>query len=300
MNALLRMVHDNKLHLAPIGPAPQRILDIGAGTGIWCIDMGDLYPSAEVIGVDISANVPALLPPNVRFEIDDVEDHWTYKSPFDFIHSCYMCGSIKDWPKLMGQCFTNLKPGGWVEFQDFDLDYYSQDGSLTPEHALRRWLTTAYDAEKYTERSLRPGKNLEQWMREAGFVNVQAVKSLLPLGTWPKDKKLKQIGLFNWTQLWEGLQGMSLRLYIDFLGWTREDLEVFLTEVRGDLKDSSVHAMFDLCVILALGFNDSGRMTLTDEQIHRLGPEAIMTRTPLPIQGESIISDGFSTGRSCR
>lgn len=32
---------DGELHLAPIGENPQRILDIGTGTGIWAIDMGD-------------------------------------------------------------------------------------------------------------------------------------------------------------------------------------------------------------------------------------------------------------------
>lgn len=31
----------NKLHLAPIGKSPQRILDIGTGTGIWAIDAGE-------------------------------------------------------------------------------------------------------------------------------------------------------------------------------------------------------------------------------------------------------------------
>jgi hypothetical protein len=30
------------LHFAPIGEHPQRVLDIGTGTGIWCIDRG--YP----------------------------------------------------------------------------------------------------------------------------------------------------------------------------------------------------------------------------------------------------------------
>ena len=33
------VLHD-KLHLAPIANNPQRILDLGTGTGIWAIDMG--------------------------------------------------------------------------------------------------------------------------------------------------------------------------------------------------------------------------------------------------------------------
>lgn len=39
---------DGELYLAPIGEAPQRILDIGTGTGIWPIEMGDVFPLAEV------------------------------------------------------------------------------------------------------------------------------------------------------------------------------------------------------------------------------------------------------------
>jgi hypothetical protein len=77
-----------------------------------------------------------------------------------------------------------------VEFQDFDIDYYSQDSSLSKTHAMRRWLDIAYGAEENTGRTLRPGKKLEEWVKDAGFTNVHVVKNLLPLGTWPKDTKL--------------------------------------------------------------------------------------------------------------
>ena len=102
---MFTLVYDGRLHLAPIGPTPQRILDIGAGSGIWCVEMGDLYPSAHIIGVDLSANVPALSPPNVHFEVDDVEEPWTFSQPFDYIHCRYMVAAIKSWPSLVGQCF---------------------------------------------------------------------------------------------------------------------------------------------------------------------------------------------------
>jgi hypothetical protein len=47
----------------------------------------------------------ASLPPNLRFEIDDIEDNWQYPQKFDFIHSRMLAGAIVDWPRLIGQIF---------------------------------------------------------------------------------------------------------------------------------------------------------------------------------------------------
>ena len=63
------------LHLSPLKD-PEQILDVGTGTGIWAIDMGDNYPSAVVTGIDLSPTQPSWIPPNVKFEIDDFRDTW--------------------------------------------------------------------------------------------------------------------------------------------------------------------------------------------------------------------------------
>lgn len=49
---------DGELLTAPIPKDPQMILDIGTGTGIWAIDAGEKYPSAKVIGTDLSPIQP--------------------------------------------------------------------------------------------------------------------------------------------------------------------------------------------------------------------------------------------------
>lgn len=51
----------------------------------------------------------------------------------------------------------------------------------------------AYGAEAVTGRTLRPGKKLEGWVRDAGFANVHVVKNVLPIGAWPKDPKLASV-----------------------------------------------------------------------------------------------------------
>jgi hypothetical protein len=46
------------------------------------------------------------VPPNCQFEVDDVEETWTFpRNHFDFIHARDFIFSIRDWPKLVGQCF---------------------------------------------------------------------------------------------------------------------------------------------------------------------------------------------------
>jgi hypothetical protein len=45
------------------------------------------------------------VPPNVRFEVDNVEEEWTYSKKFDFIHCRWMAGSILDWPRLVSRVY---------------------------------------------------------------------------------------------------------------------------------------------------------------------------------------------------
>lgn len=47
------------------------------------------------------------------------------------------------------------------------------------------------------------------------------------------------------TGLYEGLQGISLRAFTKILGWTPEELELLLVDVRKDLRNPKMHAMFD-------------------------------------------------------
>lgn len=55
---MVRICMGDKLWYAPIGEEPERILDIGTGTGIWAIEAGDLLPKSKIIGTDLSPIQP--------------------------------------------------------------------------------------------------------------------------------------------------------------------------------------------------------------------------------------------------
>ncbi|KAE9578022.1 hypothetical protein CGMCC3_g5757 [Colletotrichum fructicola] len=121
---LFLLTLDNKLGLAPPNEpdsSVQRVLDIGTGTGIWAVEFGEDLPDAEVLGMDLSPSMPEFVPPNVKFEIDDLDEEWTYSRPFDYIHSRTMNSSINDWPLYLKKVFNHLTPGGYFELQEADL-----------------------------------------------------------------------------------------------------------------------------------------------------------------------------------
>lgn len=246
---LIRNLLHGKSHLAPVGENPQRILDLCTGTGIWAVDIADEFPSAEVIGNDLSPTQPSLIPPNLKFIVDDVEDDWGYETtPFDYVHGRYLSGSLKDLPKLVQQAYNCTKPGGWFEIQDWNPEVYSNDNTVedTAVYKYLKIITGAFAKQGY---ECQPGRQAEKWMKEAGFINVQAKKFPIPLGTWPKDKHYKKVGALNLLQVEEGLEAASMAVLTRFENWKPEEVTVTVAQARKDARNPNIHGQFDFYVV---------------------------------------------------
>ncbi|ETN44789.1 uncharacterized protein HMPREF1541_09664 [Cyphellophora europaea CBS 101466] len=247
--ALVRRIMDGKLNLAPIADNIERAIDLGTGTGLWAINFADKHEKAYIIGNDLSPIQPGWVPANVKFLIDDIEAPWGYEQePFDYVHACLLIGAIKDFPKLMRQTFTCTKPGGWAEFQDWDIELYSQDDTYPQECALRKWDDLVIEGIRASGSEPHLGMHLEQWMKDAGFVDVTAVKTPVPVGNWPKDKLLKEMGVLNHIQLSEALEAVSLGTMIN-MGWTYDEIQTFLVDVRNDLNSPAIHTIYDFYIV---------------------------------------------------
>ncbi|CUS13388.1 unnamed protein product [Tuber aestivum] len=240
---MISVLFSGRLHWAPIDPNPQRILDIGTGTGSWAVDIADMYPSAHVIGTDLSPIQSHWVPPNLVYEIDDAESEWTYKrDSFDLVHTRFLTGAFADWPKFTERSFRALKPGGWIECQEIESRILSDDGTLPPDSALAKWSQLLIEAAETYGRSVMAAAKLADWMEDAGYVNVTNRCFKIPNNAWPKNPKMKEVGMYQMVNFLDGLQALTMALFTRALRWTAAEVESFLVEVRKDIKNKHIHS----------------------------------------------------------
>ena len=129
---MVKKLLNGKLFMSPVGSHPQRILDLGCGSGQWALEgetscwqtclfrvlantpwnlclVADEYPSARVLGVDLAPIGPYMHPENVEFKIDDIEAEWppAYRES-DLIHARCVIPTLKDPRKLLASVLRSV------------------------------------------------------------------------------------------------------------------------------------------------------------------------------------------------
>ncbi|KAI9698865.1 MAG: hypothetical protein M1820_007372 [Bogoriella megaspora] len=241
---------NGRLYQAPVQNM-HNCLDVGAGTGIWAIDFAEEHPETQVTGIDLSPSQPDHVPPNLQFIVDDAEDSWHYRQKFDFIHERMMVGSFNDWAGFCSNALEWLVPGGWVELQDVET-LYCDDDSFTlepPSCDLARWWSTSCKGFDAAGRKMDTSMHHAQRLRDAGFVDVQEKIYKWPTNTWPKDKKMKQIGVWSRENTIQALEGLSMAPLTRFLGWSPDEVKVLCAGARADIRNTNIHAYWALRVV---------------------------------------------------
>ncbi|KAL6714589.1 hypothetical protein ACLMJK_008014 [Lecanora helva] len=183
-DAIVRSMHGNLIQ-SPV-KSPRCILDVGCNIGILTSKLGNLFPAAQVYGVDLelaNLRVTQGTPRNVNY-IDGNIHNLALNKPFlpgsqDFILSrLVMCG-MTDWEGYIEKAFEMLKPGGYLELQEEDVDWLVDDESITEDW---EWLDVCYPSDALND--FQCAKKAADRMERAGFVNVQVKKFKWPWGDW--------------------------------------------------------------------------------------------------------------------
>ena len=153
-----------------------------------------------------------------------------------------MIGSFKDYPRFFKQCFNNLKPGGYLEMQDCNITFASDDDTLPPGSAISKWGPLMIQGAAKFGNDMGITTSYKKLMQDAGFVDVVEVIHKWPTNTWPKDPGYKELGMWEYTNLMQGLQGFAMAPFTRGLGWLPAEVEVYLAEMRKELKSRKIHA----------------------------------------------------------
>ena len=103
---LLTEVKHGALHHCPLPKSgPLKILDIGCGTGIWCLQIADAHPEAKVWGMDIAPIQVKDDRRSVEWVLLDFEEaEWPFpEKHFDLVHLSLVHGCVKDWDAMMAK-----------------------------------------------------------------------------------------------------------------------------------------------------------------------------------------------------
>ncbi|RPA84842.1 S-adenosyl-L-methionine-dependent methyltransferase [Ascobolus immersus RN42] len=239
-----------ELHLAPLDN-PKNILDLGCGTGIWAIEMGDLYPECEIIGTDLSPIQPVFVPPNVSFEVDNWEDEWLFGRKFDMIHMRMLQGAVKDFDVIFTKAYDALAPGGWIELVECHMDPYSEDGTYERlATGLHTYFSSLLSASAKLGCVMDQTPQLQQKIKSAGFTNVSERTYKAPVGAWPKDHKMKEVGRTMYGICMIGAESYGLALFTRVLGMDEEEAQKIIEGARRDLGRRGVHTVFKQHIII--------------------------------------------------
>ncbi|OJD11097.1 hypothetical protein AJ78_08068 [Emergomyces pasteurianus Ep9510] len=235
------IIFDGQLTKTKLPPTISRILDVGTGTGDWALGMGEMYPEAEILAIDISvfdSDPISIAPPNVFFQIDDAEyGEWNYHHPFDFIHIRGLSGGIADWPALYRQAFKNLEPDGCIEVVDVDYTTGLLNARNAPANSYLSIFISAIRSAADVSGYPRDLAHLRMSaLTSAGFVQVRTYDTRVPIGTWCEDDaRGNTLGKMVLIVLLEGLEAASMRSLTKYVGWTPEEVRDLCDKVKMEI-----------------------------------------------------------------
>ncbi|KAK1850479.1 TAM domain methyltransferase [Colletotrichum chrysophilum] len=213
--------------LCPKNMGAKRVLDLGTGTGIWSMEYGKMAPPRtarplkgeiknfchwltvwQVIGVDLSPVQPDL--------------------------------------SIVYKAFDALEPGGYFEAQDMALPLGCDDGTLSVDSDLWKWVLLVMEGMAKFGRPVTAAEQWKQLMEEAGFEDVVETIYKWPTNRWPRDKHYKDLGMWSLENMDQALEPATLAPLTRALGWSYEEVIVLVSKARKVLRDTSVHAYWPM------------------------------------------------------
>jgi len=153
------------------------------------------YPKARIIGLDLNPPiVPVTIQNNLIFKEQDIKQPWDIQdNSVDFLFQRDMNRVLlkADWDHILQEMYRVVRPGGVIEILECDLFHHNAGPIQTEADQYFR------DECDRIGRDILLAEHLADDMEKLGFVKIVQKSLDIPVGEWPSDPALKQIGFNN-------------------------------------------------------------------------------------------------------
>lgn len=169
-------------YLAPLPSHVRTIVDVGAGTGIWSMEMARLFPASLVLGLDVDTALFGQTPPaNCLLRAGNLLTGLPLPDQFaDFVHQRFLVLAIPDtrWPEAVRELVRVTRVGGWLELVETDARVQAA-GAATDQ--MMAWIDRLRQARGVMGE---PVTRLGELLRLEGLREIETQVIPLQVGAW--------------------------------------------------------------------------------------------------------------------
>jgi SAM-dependent methyltransferase len=161
---------------------PERILDVGCGTGLWAYELCVEYQEALVVGLDLQPSKPER-PANFRLVRANLLSGLPFPDgSFDFVHQRLLMAGVplKSWAAVVADLVRVLRPGGWLQLVE------TAPGPEPAGPATER----LFDLLRRLGRQVGLDttgivfQSMDRYLARAGLTSVEVTHVHIPCGEW--------------------------------------------------------------------------------------------------------------------
>ncbi|KAF8210562.1 S-adenosyl-L-methionine-dependent methyltransferase [Mycena galopus ATCC 62051] len=201
---------NNKLCPEDIGQ-PQKILEIGAGSGAWAIRAAKQYPEAQVLAVDMNPLPARPLPSNLSYQQVNLLEPFPFASgSFDVVHIRLVLCHLPDGLSVLSRIIDLVAPGGWLLVDE--IDWSANFEGLDNAPGIKGGLLVLIHGMEAVKGSPHFGKTLQPYLESSGDLSETHVREVdLPLNPIPKESLLGALSRTMKSALTRALGGAPTR-----------------------------------------------------------------------------------------
>lgn len=111
-----------------------------------------------------------------------------------------------------------------------------------------KWQEYLFEATASAGKPIQYDRKIGEYLKEAGFINVQEHVIQLPLNPWPQDPHLKDLSRWYQLGLSEGIEGMTLGPMCRVMKWPLSSVHQFLKDVMREIRSRKIHGYHEAYV----------------------------------------------------